>query len=589
MRSILGISAYYHDAAAALVQDGVVVAAAQEERFSRKKHDPRFPQHAVRYCLAEGGLSVRDLECVVFYEKPLIKLERLLETHLALAPRGFRSFLFAMPEWMGKKLRFRHELERGLAQALACRPRELPALLFTEHHQAHAAAAFFASPFRSAGVLCLDGVGEWTTTSVWHGEQNRLEPRWEVRFPHSLGLLYSAFTHHVGFKVDSGEYKLMGLAPYGQPKYVDRIRERLIDVKEDGTFRLDLSHFGFITGLSMTNPSFEALFGQPRREPDAEIRQHDKDMARSIQIVIEDVVLRLCRTVHRELDVPRLCLAGGVALNCVANGRVLREGPFEEIWIQPAAGDAGGALGAALAVWHEHFGEPRLSGEAMRGARLGPRFTETEIRARLDARGARYEALEDAQLTTRVAREIADGKVVGWFQGRMEFGPRALGSRSILADPRNHEMNRILNEKIKRRESFRPFAPAIKAEAASRWFELDVPSPYMLLTVPARGDASPALPATTHVDGSARVQTVDRETDPRFWALLDAFEALTGCPALINTSFNVRGEPIVCAPEHALSCFMHTEIDLLVMENLVLERSLQPSSLAGVAPQFEPD
>jgi carbamoyltransferase len=589
MTSILGISAYYHDAAAALVRDGAVVAAAQEERFSRRKYDSRFPENAVRYCLREANASVRDLEGVVFYEKPLIKLERLFETHLGFAPRGLRSFISSMPEWTGKKLRFRRELERGLTQALGCSASELPALWFTEHHEAHAAAAFFASPFRRAGVLCLDGVGEWTTTSVWLGDEERLEPVWEERFPHSLGLLYSAFTYHTGFKVDSGEYKLMGLAPYGQPKYVDRIRRHLIDVKEDGTFRLNLSHFGFATGLTMTNSRFEALFEHPRRAPEAEVREHDKDMARSIQVVIEDVMLRLARSVHRELDVERLCLAGGVALNCVANGRLLREGPFEEIWIQPAAGDAGGALGAALAVWHEHLKKPRTGGDIMGGARLGPRYAESEIREQLDARGARYESVDEDALVLRVAREIADGKVVGWFQGRMEFGPRALGSRSILADPRNPEMRRLLNEKIKRRELFRPFAPAIKAEATSRWFELDGSSPYMLLTVPTRADAGPRLPATTHVDGSARVQTVDRETDPRFWALLDAFERLTGCPVLINTSFNVRGEPIVCAPQDAVACFMNSGLDLLVMENLLLARSAQPASLAGEARRFEPD
>ncbi|MBI5136242.1 MAG: carbamoyltransferase [Nitrospirae bacterium] len=596
---ILGISAYYHDSAAALLRDGAIVAAAQEERFSRRKHDARFPAHAIRYCLDEAGIGLADVGRVVFYDKPLVKFERLLETYLAFAPRGFRSFVAAMPVWLKEKLYLKSELRRELA-ALGGVPRgALPPLMFTEHHQAHAASAFFPSPFQEAAVLCLDGVGEWATTSVWRGSGNRLEPVWEIDFPHSLGLLYSAFTYYTGFKVNSGEYKLMGLAPYGEPKYVDRILEHLIDLKDDGTFRLDMRYFDFATGLTMTNARFDALFGGPPRRAEGAVTQREMDIARSIQAVTEEVVLRLARTVHKELGVDTLCLAGGVALNCVANGRILREGPFKDIWIQPAAGDAGGALGAALAVWHQYLDGPRpVNGtDRMRGGYLGPRHTADGIRAYLDGVNAVYTELPDAELAPRVAQVLADGNVVGWFQGRMEFGPRALGGRSILGDPRSPRMQSVMNLKIKYRESFRPFAPSVLAERVADCFELDRPSPYMLIVAPVREalriPMTPAqqglfgidrlnvprstLPAVTHVDYSARIQTIHAETNPRYHALVSAFDRLTGCPVVVNTSFNVRGEPIVCTPEDAYRCFMRTEMDYLVLENLVLAKADQPA------------
>ncbi len=611
--AILGISAFYHDSAAALVRDGEIVAAAQEERFSRRKHDARFPEHAVRYCLSEGGLSLRDVTHVVFYDKPLVKFERLLETYLAYAPRGFRSFLAAMPVWLKEKLFLKSLLRKTLAGIGACSQADLPPLLFTEHHLAHAASAFYPGPFDRAAVLCLDGVGEWATTTAWLGEGSDLAPLWEIDFPHSLGLLYSAFTYYTGFKVNSGEYKMMGLAPYGEPRYVDRIMGRLVDVKEDGTYRLDMRYFNYATGLTMTSAAFDDLFGGPPRRPDEPVTQREMDIARSMQDVTEEIVLRLARTLHGETGAADLCLAGGVALNCVANGRVLREGPFRDIWIQPASGDAGGALGAALAVWHAYCGNGRRRGEgdAMRGAFLGPRLAEGEIRGFLEGLGAVYRRMDDAELLPHVAELLDAGNVVGWVQGRMEFGPRALGGRSILGDPRNPRMQSVMNLKIKFRESFRPFAPAVLAERAADWFALDRPSPYMLVTAPVREEIripmTPGqralfgieklnvprsrIPAVTHVDYSARVQTVHAATAPRFHALLRRFEERTGCPVLVNTSFNVRGEPIVCSAEDAWRCFMRTEMDYLVLENCILKKSEQPvRGDAGYrADEFEPD
>jgi carbamoyltransferase len=595
---ILGISGYYHDSAAAMVVDGDLVAAAQEERFTRKKHDPSFPAKAMEWCLGEVGAGVEDLDYVVFYDKPLVKFERLLETYLGYAPTGFRSFLAAMPVWLKEKLYLKSLLRKELAAVSGCSPKALPPLLFTEHHQSHAASAFFASPFERAAVLCMDGVGEWATTSVWLGEGSRLEPKWEIDFPHSLGLLYSAFTYYTGFKVNSGEYKLMGLAPYGEPRYVDRIVDRLIHVKDDGTFRLDMRYFNYAAGLTMTNARFDQLFDGPPRQPESPVTQKEMDIARSIQAATEEVVLRLARSVHAELGVENLCLAGGVALNCVANGRLLREGPFEEIWIQPAAGDAGGAVGAALSVWHEYLGNERTvnGSDTMHGGYLGPRFDDASIRTYLDSVGARYERLEDDALIARVVEVLAGENVVGWFQGPMEFGPRALGGRSIIGDPRSRTMQSVMNLKIKYRESFRPFAPSVLAERASEWFDLDASSPYMLIVADVGADKRiemseeqrqlfgidklnvprSEIPAVTHVDYSARIQTVHRETNPRYHALLSEFERVTGCPVLVNTSFNVRGEPIVCTPEDAYRCFMRTEMDCLVLEGFVLMKQDQP-------------
>jgi carbamoyltransferase len=597
--NILGISAYYHDSAAALIRDGTIVAAAQEERFTRKKHDARFPGHAVASCLEQAGIGMGDLEQIVFYDKPMVKFERLLETYLTYAPKGFRSFVAAMPVWLKEKLYLKATLKKELAELAGCRVKALPPLLFAEHHQSHAASAFYPSPFDKAAVLCLDGVGEWATTTAWLGEGNHLRPLWEIDFPHSLGLLYSAFTYYTGFKVNSGEYKLMGLAPYGEPKYVDLILDKLLDLKPDGTFRLNMEYFNYATGLTMTNARFADLFGAPARAPETPLSQREMDVARSIQEVTEEVVLRLARTVHRELQTESLCLAGGVALNCVANGRILREGPFRDIWIQPAAGDAGGALGAALVAWHDYHEKPRRvnGADAMAGAYLGPRFTRAEIRRQLDRLGAVYTELEDAALFARLAEVLEQEAVVGWFQGRMEFGPRALGGRSILGDPRSEKMQSVMNLKIKYRESFRPFAPAVLAEEVSGYFELDRPSPYMLIVAPVRDELRVAmtaeqqrlfgleklhlkrssLPAITHLDYSARVQTVHRDTNPRFHALLTSFADRTGCPVLVNTSFNVRGEPIVGTPEDAYRCFMRTEMDYLVVENVLMAKTDQPA------------
>ena len=604
MTSILGISAYYHDSAAALLKDGELVAAAQQERFSRRKHDARFPVDAIRYCMEAENLRLEELDRVVFYDKPLIKFERLLETYLSYAPRGFRSFVAAMPVWLKEKLYLKSVLKDELSQLAGCKPAELPLLLFAEHHQSHAASAFFFSPFERAAILCLDGVGEWATTSTWLGKGANLEPLWEIDFPHSLGLLYSAFTYFTGFKVNSGEYKLMGLAPYGEPKYADLILDKLLDLKEDGTFRLDMRYFNYCTGLTMTNSRFDELFEGPPRKPEDEITQREMDIAASIQVVTEEVVLRLARTLHEETGETNLCLAGGVALNCVANGRVLREGPYENIWIQPAAGDAGGAAGAAAVAWHVYDEQPRkLNGktgpaaDGMRGSYLGPKFSSHEIRRQLDATGAKYTVLEDDELLPKTAKLLAEENVIGWFQGRMEFGPRALGGRSIIGDPRSAKMQSIMNLKIKYRESFRPFAPSVLWERVSDYFEQDAPSPYMLIVAPVRqalrmdltGEQEQLfgidklklkrseLPAITHVDYSARVQTVHEETNPRYHALLKAFEQITDCGVLVNTSFNVRGEPIVCTPTDAYRCFMRTEMDYLVVENFFLDKSEQPA------------
>ncbi len=595
---ILGISAYYHDSAAALLIDGEIVAAAQEERFSRKKHDPRFPYEAIAYCLSEAGVKLKNLDYVVFYEKPLITFERLLETYLAYAPLGFRSFLLAMPAWLKEKLYLKAVLKKELAAFGDCHKSQLPPLLFTEHHQSHAASAFFPSPFERAAVLCLDAVGEWATTSCWLGQGNQLTPQWEINFPHSLGMLYSAFTYYTGFKVNSGEYKLMGLAPYGAPKYVDQILENLLDLKEDGTFRLNMNYFNYTTGLTMTNRKFDQLFGGPPRKPESKLSQREMDIAASIQKVIEEIVLRLVKTVHQELEEDYLCLAGGVALNCVANGVIVRSGLFQDIWIQPAAGDAGGAVGAALAIWHQYQDQPRLTkgGDSMGGSYLGPKFTSSEIQSYLDRVEAKYQWLEDGELLPQLAEILELENVVGWFQGRMEFGPRALGSRSIIGDPRSSKMQSVMNLKIKYRESFRPFAPSVLAERVSEYFEIDRSSPYMLLVAPVKEELHipmtsqqqqlfgieklkvprSAIPAVTHVDYSARIQTVHQETNPRYYQLIRHFEQKTGCGVLVNTSFNVRGEPIVCTPEDAYRCFMRTEMDYLVLENFLLTKSEQP-------------
>jgi len=596
---ILGISSYYHDSAAAVVVDGEIVAAAQEERFSRRKHDPRFPQHAIRYCLKEAGVTLKDVDKLVFYDKPLLKFERLLETYFSYAPLGFGSFVKAMPVWLKEKLYLKSVLKKEFAALGGMKERDLPKVMFTEHHQSHAASAFFPSPFERAAVLCLDGVGEWATSSAWLGDGNQLIPQWEIDFPHSLGLLYSAFTYYTGFKVNSGEYKLMGLAPYGEPRFVELIMDNLLDVKDDGTFRLNLEYFNYPVGLTMTNAKFDALFDGPARTSETQLTQREMDIARSIQVVTEEVVLRMARGVKRELDVEHLCLAGGVALNCVSNGRVLREAGFKDIFIQPAAGDAGGALGCALAVWHQYLGNKRTPQpqDSMRGSYLGPRQTRDEIKAQLDAAGAVYEELPDDVLLPRLADILASENVVGWVQGRMEFGPRALGGRSIIGDARSPKMQSVMNLKIKYRESFRPFAPVVLADKVADYFELNTRSPYMLIVAPVkqslRKDMTPeqqnlfgieklnvprsSIPAVTHVDYSARVQTVHPETNPRFHALMKLFEEKTGCAVLVNTSFNVRGEPIVSSAEDAYRCFMRTEMDYLAVENFLVKKTAQPS------------
>ena len=609
---VLGLSAFYHDSAAALLVDGRIVAAAQEERFTRRKHDPGFPRAAIDYCLRASGISAREIEHVVFYDKPFLKFERLLETYLAFAPRGLTSFRAALPVWLRQKLFLKRLLEHEL-RAFDPQVPWREKLLFAEHHLSHAASAFYPSPFEEAAVLTLDAVGEWTTTSFAVGRGATLEIQREIHFPHSLGLLYSAFTYYLGFKVNSGEYKVMGLAPYGTPRFAATIHEHLISVKADGSFRLNLEFFDYCTGLRMTNARFAALFGGPARQPEEPLTARHMDLAASVQRVTEDVVLAMTRSLARETGHKNLCLAGGVALNCVANGKILRDGAFAKVWVQPAAGDAGGAIGAALAAYHGMCGAPRTPTptlDRMAGSYLGPEFSTDETAATLRRLGARFQVLSDDALLTRVAQELAAGRAVGWVQGRMEFGPRALGNRSILADARSPEMQRRLNLQVKFRESFRPFAPAVLAEDAADWFELDRASPYMLFVadVPAgRRRAMSAteqaltglellaverseIPAVTHVDYSARVQTVHRETNRRFHALLAEFKRLTGCPVLVNTSFNVRGEPIVCSPEDAYRCFMACGIEVLAVENCLLVKSEQPAANLVLNDRtFEPD
>ena len=611
MTAILGISAFYHDSAAALVRDGQIVAAAQEERFSRKKHDASFPAKAIEYCLKEAGLTPGELDLVGFYDKPLMKFDRLLETYLAYAPRGFSSFVKAMPVWLREKLHLPGQMTRGLDGAYRKR------FIFTEHHESHASSAFFPSPFQEAAILTVDGVGEWATATFGTGTGNRIQLTHELRFPHSPGLLYSAFTYFCGFRVNSGEYKLMGLAPYGEPRYADLILQRMIDLKEDGSFRMDMSYFNYCQGLTMTSRKFDRLFGGPPREPETPLTRREMDLAASIQRVMEEILLRMARHVHEQTRKSNLCLAGGVALNCVANGRILREGPFRKIWVQPAAGDAGGALGTALFIWHQLLGNPRRlqmpDGQA--GSLLGPSYSEPEIRSFLEEVGADYERIEDPEaLVQRVAQVMADQKVVGWMQGRMEFGPRALGSRSILGDARSSRMQSVMNLKIKFRESFRPFAPSVMREHVDDYFQMrpEEDSPYMLLVAPVQAskrvasDGKPKLtgldklnvarsvvPAITHVDHSARVQTVDSERHGAYYRLLREFERRTGCPVVINTSFNVRGEPIVCTPEQAYRCFMSTNMDVLVMENFILLKERQPQArqyeVGAYLAQFELD
>ena len=597
---ILGISAFYHDSAAALVRDGDIVAAAQEERFTRKKHDSRFPAHAVEFCLAQAGARLTDLDYVVFYDKPFLKFERLLETYIAFAPAGLRSFQMAIPLWVREKL-----FQKSLLHDELKRLGEfdwMNRLLFAEHHQSHAASAFYPSPFTEALVLTMDGVGEWATTSVGLGRGNHLEIIKEIHFPHSLGLLYSAFTYYTGFKVNSGEYKLMGLAPYGTPRYAQKILDHIIDLKPDGSFHLNLDYFNYCTGLTMTNGKFDALFEGPPRKPDQLLTQHHMDLAASVQEVLEEVILRMTRSLASETGSKNLCLAGGVALNCVANGKILRDGRFERIWIQPASGDAGGALGAALAAYHLFQNQPRQvcgCGDRMHGSYLGPEFSQTDIQQRLTKLGAKYEVLDESELLEKCVDALMDEKALGWFQGRMEFGPRALGARSILADPRSPRMQSILNLKVKFRESFRPFAPSVMREHVAEWFELDSDSPYMLLVADVvesrRKLMTPEqqklfgieklnvprsdIPAVTHVDYSARIQTVHRETNPRYHALIERFNQRTGCPVIVNTSFNVRGEPIVGTPEDAFRCFMGTGIEVLAVGNCLLRKEDQDPKL----------
>ena len=592
MATILGISAYYHDSAACLVRDGDIVAAAQEERFTRKKHDAGFPTHAVEYCLREGGIRAEQLDYVGFYDKPLLKFERLLENYCGVAPKGLRSFLTAMPVWMKEKLFTRDQIRKALGGY------EGP-VLFAEHHESHAASAFYPSPFAEAAVLTMDGVGEWATSSYGVGRGKDLQLLAELHYPHSLGMLYSAFTYYTGFKVNSGEYKVMGLAPYGTPRFVDVIFSELVQLKEDGSFKLNMDYFNYVHGLTMTNGAFDRLFGGPPRKPESHLTQREMDLAASVQVVTEEIMLRMARHVQRETGMENLCLAGGVALNCVGNGRLLREGPFKRLWIQPAAGDAGGAVGVALTIAHKVLGIERRhssEGDGMKGSYLGPSFSDDEIARFLAESGAVAEKLAMPELIERTARLLADEKVIGWLQGRMEFGPRSLGNRSILGDPRSAKMQSVMNLKIKFRESFRPFAPSALREHLAEWFELDVDSPYMLLVAPVREQhrirmteeqerlfgieklnvPRSTIPAVTHVDYSARIQTVHAETNPAYHALLTRFHALTGCPVLVNTSFNVRGEPIVCTPRDAYLCFMRTEMDHLVLGPYLLDKAKQP-------------
>ncbi len=589
---ILGISAFYHDSAACLLRDGEIIAAASEERFTRKKGDPAFPTQAVAFCLRHAGITVKDLAHVGFYDKPLLKFDRILETYLGVAPGGFRSFLLAGPLWIKEKL----YIDRQIRDALGFDG----TLLYTEHHESHAASAFFPSPFEEAAFLTMDGVGEWATATIGVGRGNDIEIHKELHWPDSLGLLYSAITYYTGFKVNSGEYKVMGLAPYGEPKYVDLILKELVNLREDGSFTLNQKYFNYLSGLTMTSRAFDELFGGPPRQPETKLTQKEMDLARSVQEVTEEVMMRMARTAHRETGLDNLCLAGGVALNCVGNGKLLREGPFKRLWIQPASGDAGGALGVAQMIWHRHMGRPRTvarAGDSMKGAYLGPEFPPEEIERFLRAQGATYTRLEPSQLRREVATLLADEKIVGWFNGRMEFGPRALGARSILGDPRSPRMQAQMNIKIKFREGFRPFAPSVLRDRVSDYFELSCDSPYMLLVAPVRKDRQipmsaeqrglwgidqlnvvrSDIPAVTHIDYSARVQTVSRDTSPDYYDLIKEFEALTGCAVLVNTSFNVRGEPIVCTPEDAYRCFMRTHIDCLVLGPFLLHKESQPA------------
>ena len=593
---ILGISCFYHDSAATLISEGEILVAVQEERFSRVKHDSRFPVNAIRYCLESQDIDLRNLDSIIYYEKPLLTFERLLETYIGVAPRGYRSFIAAMQVWLKEKLFIKSEIRKNfknIQQKLV--PNEvphIPKLLFSEHHKSHAAAAFYPSPFNDALILCMDGVGEWATTSAWVGENNLIKPLWEISFPHSLGLLYSAFTYYCGFKVNSGEYKLMGLAPYGEAKYIDEIKNNLVDIKDDGTFKLDMSFFKYHRGFRMTSQKFHKLFGQPPRKPEKEIKQFHMDLAASIQNVTEEIVLKLAKALKKDFGLKNLCLSGGVALNCVANGKLLKENIFENIWIQPASGDAGSSLGAALLSWHEYHNKPRQvnADDLMKGTYLGCEFKNDYIINYLEKINANYEIIEDKLLFKKLALMLAEGKVIGWFNGPMEFGPRALGARSIIGDPRNPKMQSVMNLKIKYRESFRPFAPSILEEYVTSQFDLDTKSPYMLLVSPVKKEICikmneeqkklfgieklkiprSTLPAITHVDYSARIQTVSKKTNPRYHQLINEFRILTGCPSVVNTSFNVRGEPIVCSPEDAYRCFMRTEMDVLVLQNQIL-------------------
>lgn len=595
---ILGISAYYHDSAACLVHNGKILAAAQEERFTRIKHDSSFPLHAVKYCLKSAGISMQQVNILVFYEKPFIKFERLLKTYLSFAPAGLSSFFHAMPLWIKDRLFMKTEIARMVKENFGNLPEEI---FFYKHHRSHAASAFYPSPFEQAAVLCLDGVGEWATTTAWQAAGNNLKQLWEIRFPHSLGLLYSAFTVYTGFKVNSGEYKLMGLAPYGKPVYRQLILDNLVDIKADGTFRLNMDYFDYCTGLSMFNDRFCKLFGGPAKRPEDPTGEREMNLARSIQEVCEEIVLKLGRSLHAETGLENLCMAGGVALNCVANGRLLREGPFKSIWIQPAAGDAGGAAGAALGVWFEHLNSQRTpaSTDMMQGCYLGPAFSNAEIKSFLDQHGIPYRQIDDCHLFEQISGDLAGEKVIGWFSGRMEYGPRALGARSIIGDARSKKMQKVMNLKIKFRESFRPFAPSVLRERLSDYFDLSSDTPYMLLTAQVNKErmlelseaqknltglellnvARSEIPAITHVDGSARIQSVHFDTNPRYHAMIKAFEQKTGCGVIVNTSFNVRGEPIVCTPLDAYKCFMRTEMDTLVLENCYLKKEDQPKAI----------
>lgn len=602
---ILGISAFYHDSAACLIRDGEVIAAAQEERFSRKKHDPSFPCEAIKYCLDHAGISPNELDYVVFYDKPFLKFERLLETYLAFAPKGFGSFITSMPTWIKDKLFQKSIIINALKDLLGNELNWEECLLFSEHHLSHAASAFFPSPFEKAAVLTMDGVGEWVTTSVAIGNGNELSIVKDIRFPHSLGLLYSAMTYYTGFKVNSGEYKVMGLAPYGSPKYVQLIKEHLIDIKEDGSFALDMSYFNYCTGLTMTNQKFHDLFGAPPREPESILTQREMDLAASIQAVTEEIVILLARGIAQTTGMRNLCLAGGVALNCVANGKLIREKIFDRVWIQPAAGDAGGAIGAALGVYYLLLKKPRLISingiDGMKGSYLGPAYNSEQTQAELDKCGAIYSMYKSEEMIAKTAQALADGKAIGWMSGRMEFGPRSLGARSILADPRSPTMQKLLNLKVKYRESFRPFAPSVLREDVADWFDLHEDSPYMLLVadiaeakkrrmspeeealfgIEKLNSLRSSIPSVTHVDYSARIQTVHQETNSPYYSLIKHFKELTGCPVLVNTSFNIRGEPIVCSPTDAFRCFMGTDLDLLVIGNIMLEKNSQAKGLVA--------